>query len=426
MIKKRKVVAAALAATFLATTAASAAVQLRFECAQDGNECDTMMAIFKKFEATHPDIQVKMDLVPYKAILENLPVDLAAGTGPDMAKITDLGGLHKYYLDLAPYVDKAALEKDFGKTLDWYRAGPNDKGIYGIQTQLTITGAFINKTLFDQAKVAVPGKDATWDDWAKAARAVAKATGTKYPMAMDRTGHRFAGMAMPYGAKYFDAKGNPEMNDPGFAAAAKQFVAWNNDGTMDRNVWAGQGGASYADATKEFINGELVFYYSGSWQIQKFAKQIGDAFDWEVMPAPCGPAGPGHCSGMPGGSGVVGFKSTKHPKEVAELLAFLAQPANYSELEAKSLNIPANATVATAGVKYEGVTPAASKALNAFSAQVPTISPVGYAFQGYKNNRAMFNITVKRLTQAIVGEMSVDEALKRMDADLKEAVAASK
>ena len=426
MTKTRKVLATAVAATLLATTAASAAVQIRFECAQDGNECNTMAAIFKRFEATHPDIQVKMSLVPYKAILENLPVDLAAGTGPDMAKVSDLGGLHKYYLDLSPYVNKSYWEKNFGKTLDWYRGGPNDHGIYGLQTQLTITGGFINKTLFDQANVKVPGKDATWDDWAKAARKVAKATQTRYPMAMDRSGHRFAGIAIPYGAKYFDAKGNPEMSDPGFAAAAKQFVAWNKDGTMDRNVWAGQGGASYADATKEFINGELVFYYSGSWQIQKFASQINNAFDWEVVPAPCGPAGPGHCSGMPGGQGVVGFKSTKHPKAVAELINFLAQPANYAQLEAKSLNIPANATVAKEGVKYEGVTPAAANALNAFSAQVPTISPVGFAYQGYKNNRAMFNITVKRLTQAIVGEMSLKAALTRMSADLKQAIAASK
>ncbi len=424
MTKFKRVLGTAAALALLA--GAAQAVELRFECAQDGNECDTMNAIFQKFTAQHPDITVKMDLVPYKAILENLPVDLAGGAGPDLAKVTDLGGLHKYYLDLSPYVNKADWEKTFGKTLDWYRAGPDDHGIYGIQTQLTITGGFINKTLFDQAKVAIPGPGATWEDWAKASVAVAKATGTKYPMAMDRTGHRFAGMAMPYGATYFDDKGNPELGDPGFVAAAKQFVAWNQDGTMDKNVWAAQGGATYADASKEFINGDLVFYYSGSWQVQKFASQIGDGFDWEVIPAPCGPAGAGHCSGMPGGSGVVGFKSTKHPKEVAQLLDFLAQQDNYATLEAKSLNIPAHAGVAAAGVKYEGASPAAAKALNAFAAQVPTLSPVAYAYQGYKNNRAMFNITVTRLTQAIVGELSLDEALARMKDDLAQALAAAK
>lgn len=423
MTKLRTALAGAAALALLAT--AAQATEIRFECQQDGNECDTMAAIFAKFTAEHPDVTVKMDLVPYTAILQNLPVDLAAGAGPDMAKVTDLGGLHKYYLDLTPYIDKAYWEKAYGKTLDWYRAGPDDHGIYGLQTQLTITGAYVNKTLFDQAKVALPGPDATWEDWAKASVAVAKATGTKYPMAMDRSGHRFAGLAMPYGATYF-ADGKPELDDPGFVAAAKQFIAWNQDGTMDRDVWAGQGGATYADATKEFISGDLVFYYSGSWQVQKLAAQVGDAFDWEVIPAPCGPAGAGHCSGMPGGSGVVGFKSTKHPKEVAELLNFLAQPANYTELEAKSLNIPANTDVATAGVQYEGASPAAAKALSAWTKQVPTISPVGYAYQGYPLNRAMFNITVTRLTQAIVGELTLDQAVARMKDDLAQAVAAAK
>lgn len=424
MTKLRTAFVAAATAALLAP--AAQAFDLHFMCYQDGNQCDVLTQLVKGFEAKHPDINVKVDTVPYKAILETLPVELAAGTGPDLAKVTDLGGLHKYYLDLSPYVDKAYWDKAFGKTLDWYRGGPNDHGIYGMHAQLTITGAFINKTLFDQAKVAVPGKDATWADWAKAARKVAKATGTKYPMAMDRSGHRFAGLAIPYGAKYFDAKGNPEFSDPGFAAAAKQFVAWNKDGTMDRQVWAGQGGASYADATKEFMSGDLVFYYSGSWQVQKFDKQIGDAFDWEVVPAPCGPAGAGSCSGMPGGAGFVGFKQTKHPKAVAELLDYLAQPANYEVLEAKSLSIPANTVVAAKGVKYEGADGAASKALNAFAAQVPTISPVGFAYQGYAGNRAMFNITVTRLTQAIVGELSLKEALARMGDDLKQAVAASK
>lgn len=124
--------------------------------------------------------------MPYKALLEGLPVQLAGGSGPDFATVTDLGGLNRYYLDLTPYVDAKYWQDNFGDVLKWYRSGPDDKGIYGMQTQLTITGAFINRTLFDQAKVAVPGKDATFDDWAKAANEVAKATGSPYPMAIDR------------------------------------------------------------------------------------------------------------------------------------------------------------------------------------------------------------------------------------------------
>ena len=48
---------------------------------------------------------------------------------------------------------------------------------------------------------------------------------------------------------------------------------------------------------------------------------------------------------------------------------------------------------------------------------VPKLSPVAYQIQGYKLNRAIFNPTAARLGQAIVGEMSLDDALKRISAD---------
>lgn len=243
---------------------------MRFTCAYDGNGCEILKDILARYEKQHPDVKIVTDVVPYKALLEGLPVQLAGGSGPDFATVTDLGGLNRYYLDLTPYVDAKYWEDNFSNVLKWYRSGPDDKGIYGMHTQLTITGAFINRTLFDQANVAVHGKDATLDDWAKAANAVAKATGTPYPMAIDRSGHRIAGPAISYGAKIFDADGKPILVDEGFTTFVKKFVEWNKDGTMARDVWAGQGGNTYRDAAQEFINGQLVYYYSGSWQTARF------------------------------------------------------------------------------------------------------------------------------------------------------------
>jgi alpha-1,4-digalacturonate transport system substrate-binding protein len=361
--------------------------------------------------------------VPYKAILESLPVQLAAGSGPDIARVTDLGGLHKYYLDLAPFVDRADWEKNFGDTLDWFRAGPDDKGIYGMMTQLTITGPYINKTLFDQAGVKVPGPKATWDEWAEAAREVAKKTETPFPMAMDRSGHRIAGPAISMGAKIFDAEGNPALVDPGFEKLASMFVKWNQDGTMDKDVWAGKGGAAYADATQEFISGQLVFYYSGSWQVGRFDKAIADAFDWRVVGSPCGPAA---CTGMPGGAAMVGFKQTKHPAEVAKVIDYFAQEGQYTKLMELTDNVPANKAVASQDIDYQGVSPQAKTALQAWTKQIPTISPIAYKYQGYALNRGMFNATVQRITQAIVGELTMDEAMRRLTADIKEATAAAK
>ena len=45
---------------------------------------------------------------------------------------------------------------------------------------------------------------------------------------------------------------------------------------------------------------------------------------------------------------------------------------------------------------------------------------MAYALQGYPNNRAIFNITVQRVTQAIVGELTTEQALERIASDMKE------
>jgi alpha-1,4-digalacturonate transport system substrate-binding protein len=402
--------------------AASAAIELRFTCYADGNECAVSRDILDRFEEANPDITVVVDEVPYQAILESLPVQLAAGEGPDLARVTDLGGLNQYYLDLSPHVDTAYWEENFGPTLDWYRAGPEDEGIYGMMTQLTITGPYINKTLFDQAGVQVPADDAGWAEWTEAARQVAGATGVAFPMALDRSGHRIAGPAISEGAKIFDADGNPALVDDGFRTMVEQFVAWNNDGTMAKEVWGGSGGATHQDAAQEFINANLVYYYSGSWQVARFEEAIGDAFDWQVVGSPCGPGG---CTGMPGGAGMVGFKDTEHPEAVAKVMDWFAAEDNHAELIGRTKNVPAHAGLGANGIDYPDASPQAVAALKAWAAQVEKISQVAYDYQGYALNRAMFNATTTRVSQAIVGEMTVDEALDRITADIEEAVAES-
>jgi len=404
-LSKRALVASLSAFTLIAAHALAG--EIRVACYSDGNECEVTQDLAKRFEAQNPDVKVFVDKVPYKAILEQLPVQLAAGEGPDIARVTDLGGLSKYYLDITPYVkDPKYWEANFGQTLPWMRPTPNDKGIYGMMTQLTVTGPYVNKTLFEQANVPLPGPRATWDEWIEASRKVAKATQVPYAVAFDRSGHRFAGPAISMGAKYFDAKGNLAVDD-GYKTMAKKLYDWNRDGTMPKEVWGGVGGATYRDAFEEFANGRVVMYLSGSWQIRRMDSQIGKNFDWIAVPNPCGPAA---CTGIPGGAAFVALKRTKNPKDVGRFLDFLASEPIYAEYMART--------------DYK-MSPQAKAALNVFVGDVGTLSPVAYQIQGYKLNRAIFNPTAARLGQAIAGEMSLDDALKRISADADEQVKAA-
>ena len=414
---------ASLACVVLAfgITGISRAGEIRVACYSDGNECEVTQDLAKRFEAQNADVKVAIDKVPYKAIQEQLPVQLAAGEGPDIARVTDLGGLAKYYLDITPYVkDPKYWESNFGQTLAWMRATPGDKGIYGMMTQLTVTGPYVNKTLFEQANVPLPGPKATWDDWAEATRKVAKATQIPFAMAWDRSGHRFAGPAISMGAKFFDASGNLVIDD-GFKAMAKKFYDWNRDGTMPKEVWGGVGGSTYRDAFEEFANARVALYLSGSWQIRRMDTQIGKNFDWIAVPDPCGTA---TCTGIPGGAAFVALKRTKNPKDVGRFLDFLASEPVYAEYMARTENIPAHEGVAKKGVDYK-ISPASKAALNVFVAEVPKLSPIAYRIQGYRLNRAVFNPTAARLGQAIAGEISLDDALKRISTDIDEQVKAA-
>ena len=302
------------------------------------------------------------------------------------------------------------------------RVDPRDTGIYGLPTQLTVTGPIVNATLFEQAGVPLPGAKATWDDWVDAAERVAKATGTQAGLAMDRSGHRFASGAISYGARYFGADGQPLPVDDGFKAFAERFVRWNRSGAVEREVWAAAGGGAYRDAFEDFANGRVAVYVSGSWQVARLQSSIGDGFEWKVAPPPCGPA---TCTAMPGGASFVAFKASRSPREAARFLDFLANEPVYSELMARTANIPAHAGLQRTGVAYSQP-PAAKAALEAYTRAAAEIAPVAYQLQGYIYNRPIFNATVARLSQVIVGEISLDQAYARIGDDVRTALAAAK
>jgi alpha-1,4-digalacturonate transport system substrate-binding protein len=413
--------AAATAALAAAGTAQAATRDIRVQCYSDGNECPVTRDLAAAFMKANPDINVTIDEVPYSAILQSLPVQLAAGKGPDIARVTLFGNYAQYFLDLRPYLKDAKFwEDNFGPTLDWMRTGPADHGIYGMMTQLTVTAPLVDKTLFEQAKVAIPGPKATWDDWAAAVEKVAKATNTPSGMAWDRSGHRFAGPAISYGAKYFDAEGNPAVVDEGFKAMAKRFYDWNLNGTVQKSTWAGQA-TGYKDAFDDFANGKIVMYYSGSWQLTRLLK-LGNAFDWTIAANPCGPAA---CSGMPGGAAFVAFKETKHPHAVAAFLDFLAQPANYKTFSERTNNIPAELPLQKEALNYN--MPAEGKAaIAALLHDAATLSPIAYHLQGYHFAGAVFGATADRIGQAIAGSMTLDQAYARITEDIKTALATAK
>jgi alpha-1,4-digalacturonate transport system substrate-binding protein len=365
-----------------------------------------------------------MDTVAYTVILEQLPLQIEAGEGPDMARITNFPGLIGYYLDMRPYLPDAEYwDTSFPEiVLQSMRAEGDTTGLYGFPLQFTVTAPYINRTLFEQAGIDVPsdsGEPVSWQEWTEVAKQVAEATETPYAIAIDRTGHRFAGPAMSMGATYFDADGNITIDSPGFRDMAELLFSWHTDGITPAEVWLGSGG-SYAAAADFFVNGQLVLYMSGSWQVGRFSNDIGDAFDWEVIPNPTGPGG---STGVPGGAALMAIGSTQHPEEVARVMDYLAQADQMREFTARTLFIPGH--LGLGEVAYDTDLPAAQQALSALTAEVPKLQEQAYMLNFNPQNFVVFRETADRLTQVMLGELTLDEAIERIQQAVDDAKAAA-
>ena len=415
---------AALAGVAVSGFVAQAAFadEVDFLCYQDLNECEVIESMAADFTAATGHT-VKVTTVGYDIVRDQLENQLQTDAAPDVARVTNLGGFNQYYLDLAPYVDAGFWEENYSATLPWFRApGGEDQGIYGWMTQLTVTGPYVNVTMFDDAGVDMPGEGASWDDWMGALAEVKDTLGIPSGMAMDRTAHRWAGPAFSYGAKFFDDAGEPILVDEGFKDFAAKFIGWHEAGLMPSDGWPAGSGTSDRNAAPLFLDGSVAMHMSGSWMIGNYAANITD-FEWKAVPIPCGDGG---CGAMPGGAGLVAFASTDVPEASAAFINFMAQTENAEKFASSTSNITAHQGLQASGVDYQGVSAQVAEALSVFAAnagKAADTTPQAYTFQGYAKNFAIYGVVPDYITQAINGEITLDEALAAIDADVAAKIA---
>ncbi len=86
-----------IAATVVGTTAAQA-VDLNMMMSDVDAKAAVLSELLERYKKVNPDVNIKVNLVGYNVIREQLPKQVEAGTGPDLAFVTNLGGLNPIML----------------------------------------------------------------------------------------------------------------------------------------------------------------------------------------------------------------------------------------------------------------------------------------------------------------------------------------
>ncbi|WP_030440450.1 ABC transporter substrate-binding protein [Actinoplanes subtropicus] len=276
----------------------------------------------KDFEAKE-GIKVEIVNVPYDGYQDKLKQAAQANSLPDTASVPSLDTLWVNQLqDLSATANNATnnINKDLLTT--------QDSKVLAIPSDVTAAGLFINKTLFDKAKVTYPtdpSKTWTWDEFLAAADKVRTATKAKYDLVYDRSAARIRPWIYNHGGKGFQlgADGKYAPADATTVQALADFAKLNNDVIMPKSVW----GAG-ADPNALFKSGQVVAYFSGVWQVADFADGITN-FDWASAPTPAQPV---HATDINLGGKVVAFNNGSKAAAAKKWVDFIFQRDNYTKL----------------------------------------------------------------------------------------------
>jgi alpha-1,4-digalacturonate transport system substrate-binding protein len=173
----------------------------------------------------------------------------------------------------------------------------------------------------------------------------------------------------------------------------------------------------------EFVNGNVVTYLAGNWMVNPFQTKIGDAFEWTAINAPCGEAA---CSAMPGATAIVGFKRTKYPEDVAHFIEFLGSEKVQREI-AENYVILTGAEIVDPNYKLKSESAKAS--MKVFLDNKKNVPSAARDFEKTKGGSALYQQIVQRMSQLIVGELTLDQTYKVLEDDvakINDAVAVKK
>ena len=323
MKKLAKMLAVLLALTLvagLAGTAAAEDIEIHYAFWHGALE-EFYNSCKADFEAAHPGVKIILEPTSWDEYWTKLE---AAATGGSIADVFHMNGVNiKKYADggvLMPLDEQIAKsDVDLANYPPAMNEMYNFRGMqYGIPMDYDTVGLWYNKTLFDQAGIAYPTSEWTWDDMIAAAKAINALGDDIYGIAANYEEQQgFYNTVYAYGGWFVDDE-KFGFNDENTRAGIQCWVD-----LMKMGVSPSEQSLEENPAYLQFMAGKLGMIFSGDWVVADYTSadsSVSEVID--VTELPLMPNGK-RASVIHGKANCISV-DTKHPEEAFAWVAYLA------------------------------------------------------------------------------------------------------
>jgi cellobiose transport system substrate-binding protein len=292
--------------------------------------------LYTKYEATHPNIDIKEDIQSYADHHANLAKNLAVGSGADDIEAIEVGFIAQFkaqpglFVNLNKYGAKSIRKRWLPWKWSQSLAGSSQ---IGLGTDVGSLAICYRRDLFKKAGLPTSRAAVSklWPTWAK----------------YIAVGKRFQKHA-PKGASFFDAGSNVfnamvgQLNPAYYTSKGKVIVGSNK---KVKNAWAltmkgvkaheSAGLAAFSnDWNTGFKNGRFATVTCPAWMMGYIQGQAPSTKGkWDIAGVPGG-------GGNWGGSFLTVPKQSSHQAEAVELIKYLTSPAAEKYIFKQTGNLP--------------------------------------------------------------------------------------
>ena len=285
-----------------------------------------------------------------------------------------------------------------------------DDKYYAVPKDVDTIALCYNKTMFDEAGLAYPTADWTWDDVSEAAKKLTKDDGSQYGLAVRNDNNQAGYYNLVYdngGYIINEDKTKSGWDDPKTMEAMKTLEGWIKDGVMPSIETMSENGEDVL-----FQSGKAAMVLQGSWMVAAYRDNEYTAANCDLVELPKN-AETGRRASVYNGLGWAAAANGEHTEEAWKLLEYLGSE------EAQKKQAELGVTMSA----YKGTSDAWAKSAD-FNLQAYLNMMDDMEIRPYSKTTVTWENEDNEILKSVyTGEKTMEEACKEMADQMNEKLA---